>query len=175
VSIEFVAADRKGEDGDVDGPCAEAFKKNRGDFFGDGEMDLGEFAGESGEARGEPIGSNGGNGAEDDGTGFGLETLGEFVFGAGEFVENGTRAGEEGFAEIGEADGAAEAVEEAAAEFGFEFLDLLGEGGLGDVAFFGGTGEGRSVGDGAEVAELVEFHGGEKILVISHKFLVFDA
>lgn len=63
-------------------------------------------------------------------------------------------------AQIGEAHGAAEAIKEAAAEFGFEFLDLLGERRLGDVAFFRGAGKGGGVGDGAEVAELVEFHGG---------------
>jgi hypothetical protein len=73
-------------------------------------------------------------------------------------VQDGTSAGEKGFAQIGEADGAAESVEEAAAEFGFELLDLLRERGLRDVAFFRGPGERGGVGDGAEVAELVEFH-----------------
>jgi len=160
VRVEFVAADGEGEDGDIDGAGAETFEENRGDFFGDGEMDFGKFAGESGEARGEPIGGDGGNGAKDDGAGFGLETLGEFVLGAGELVENGTRTREKGFAKIGEADGAAEAIEEASAEFGFKLLDLLREGRLGDVTFFSGTGEGGGVGDGAEIAELVEFHNG---------------
>ena len=56
-------------------------------------MNLGKFAGEVGEARSEPIGSNSGDGTEDDGAGFGLQALGEFILGAGEFVENGTRAG----------------------------------------------------------------------------------
>ena len=162
MSVEFVAAYGKGEDGEIHGAGAETIKKNRSDFFGDGEMDLGKFAGEGGEALRKPIGSNGGDGADDDGAGFGLQALGELVFGAGEFVENGAGAGEKGFAEVGEANGASKAVEEAAAEFGFELLDLLGERGLRDVALFGGAGEGAGVGDGGEVAELMEFHGGRK-------------
>ena len=52
VSVEFVAADGKGEDGNVDRAGAETFEENRSDFLGDGEMDLGKFAGERGEARG---------------------------------------------------------------------------------------------------------------------------
>jgi hypothetical protein len=40
------------------------------------------------------------------------------------------------------------------------------------VAFFRSTGERADVGDSAEVAELMKFHGGEKFLVISYKFLV---
>ncbi len=159
MGFEFVAADGKGQDGEVDGTGAETIEKNRSDFLGDGEMDFGKFAGEGGEARGKPIGSDGGYGADDDGAGFGVEALGEFVLGAGEFVEDGARAREKRFAEIGEADGAAEAVEEAAAKLGFELLDLLGERRLRHVAFFGGAREGAGVGDGGEVAELVEFHG----------------
>jgi len=162
VRIEFVAADGESQDGEVHGAGAEALEKNGCDFFGDGEMDLRKFAGERSEARRKPIRGDGGDGADDDGSGFGLEAFGEFVLGAGEFVEDGAGTREEGFAEVGEADGAAEAIEEAAAEFGFELLDLLGERWLRDVAFFGGSGEGAGVCDGAEVAELVEFHGERK-------------
>jgi len=75
-------------------------------------------------------------------------------------MKDGAGSGEKGLAEISEADGAAEAIEEAPAEFGFEFLDLLGERGLRDVAFLCGAGERAGVGDGGEVAELVEFHKG---------------
>ena len=157
--LALVAANWEGQDGNVDGASAETFEEKRGDFFGDGKMSLGKFAVEAGEARGEPIGSDGGNGSEDDGARFRLQALCEFILGAGEFVENGTRAGQKCLAQIGETHGAAEAIEEAAAEFGFEFLDLLRERRLRDVAFFRGAREGRGVGDGAEVAELVEFHG----------------
>ena len=156
--VEFVAADRHGEDGEIHGAGAEPIEKDRRDLFSDSEMNFRIFAGKAGEARRQPIRGNGGNGADDDGAGFGLQALGDFVFGGGEFVEDGTRAREEGVAQLGEADGAAEAIEEAATEFGFEFEDLLGERGLRDVAALGGTGEGTGVGDGAEVAELVEFH-----------------
>jgi hypothetical protein len=160
MSFEFVAADGKGEDGEVNGAGAETIKKNGSDFLRKREMNFGKFAGERREARGEPIRSDGGNCAEDDGACFDLHAFGEFVLGDGEFVEDGSGAREECLAEIGEADGAAEAVEEAPAEFGFEFQDLLGKRRLGDVAFFGGAGEGAGFGDGGEVAELVEFHKG---------------
>lgn len=76
----------------------------------------------------------------------------------GDFVENGTSAREEGFAEFGEAHGAAEAVEETGAKFVFELEDLLGEGRLRDVALLSGAREGVGVGDSAEVAKLLEFH-----------------
>ena len=167
MKVEFVAADRKGEDGKVHGSSAESFKKNRRDLFGDGEMHFGKFAGEAGEARRKPIGCDGGNRADDDGAGFGLQALGELVFGAGEFVEDRTGAREKRFAQVREPDGAAEAIEQAAAEFRFELKDLLGERGLRDVAFFGSPGERTGVGDGGEVAELVEFHWGEEFLLIS--------
>jgi len=125
VGFEFVAANREGQDGEVDGAGTKAIEEHRGDFFGDGEMDFWKFAGEGSEARGKPVWSDGGNGADDDGAGFGVQALGEFVLGAGEFVEDGTGAREKRCAEIGETDGAAEAIEEAAAEFGFELEDLL--------------------------------------------------
>ena len=159
MKLEFVAADREGKDGEVHGAGAEAFEKNRGDLFGDGEMHFGKFAGEGGEARSEPIGGDGGNGADNDWAGFRLQALGELVFGAGEFVEDRTGAREKRFAQVRETDGTAQTIEQAAAEFGFELKDLLGERGLRNVAFFGSPGERAGVGDSTEVAELMEFHG----------------
>ncbi len=157
--FEFVAADGQGQDGEVHGARAETIEKDRSDFFGDGELDFGKFAGENGKARRKPIGRDRGNGSDDDGARGRREALGGFVFGGGEFVENGAGAREEGAAEFGEADGAAEAIEKTATELGFELENLLGERWLGDMAAFGGAREGAGVGDGAEVAELVEFHG----------------
>src|SRR5258707_1338134 len=122
-------------------------------------MDFGKFAGEGGEARSEPIGGDGGDGADNDWPGFRLQALGELVFGAGEFVENRAGAREKSFAQVREAHGAAEAIEQAAAEFGFELEDLLRERGLRDMTFFGGAGARAGVGDSAEVAELMEVHG----------------
>ncbi len=59
---------------------------------------------------------------------------------------------------FGEADAAAEAVEELGAQVFLELQDLLGERGLRDVAALGGAGEVTGVGDGADVTELVDFH-----------------
>ena len=74
-------------------------------------MNLGKFAREGCETRSEPIGGDGGNGADDDWTGFGLQAFSEFVFGAGEFVEDGTGTRQESFAQISETNGATEAIE----------------------------------------------------------------
>jgi hypothetical protein len=169
MGVEFVAADGQCQDGEIHGTGAETIEEDRSDFFGDGEMDFGKFAGEAGEARGQPVGRDGGNGADDHWAGFGLQALGDFVLGGGEFVQNGTRAWEKCGAEFGEADGATESIEEAATEFGFEFEDLLGEGGLGDVAFFRSAGKRGGVGDGTEVTELVEFHWEDLLSVISNQ------
>jgi hypothetical protein len=57
------------------------------------------------------------------------------------------------------ANGTAEAVEEARAEFIFQFHDLLREGRLRDVRLFRGTAKGTSFGDRAEVSKLVKLHG----------------
>ena len=65
---------------------------------------------------------------------------------------------EEEFAVGGEFGFAFEAVEEAFTEFIFELLDLLTEGGLGDVALFRGAGEIGRAGEGDDVTELVHFH-----------------
>jgi hypothetical protein len=65
---------------------------------------------------------------------------------------------EQGQSRVGEIDVAAGAAEEFRAEFVFEVADLLGEGWLGDVDAFGGTGEVVGVGDSEEVDELLELH-----------------
>jgi len=120
VEVEFMATDRKGQNGQVHGAGAEAFEKNRGDFFGDSELDFRKFAGEGGETLCKPIGRDGGDGPDDNGAGFGLEAFGEFVFGAREFVEDGAGTRQKCFAQFGEAYGTAEAVKKPASEFGFE-------------------------------------------------------
>ena len=74
------------------------------------------------------------------------------------FPEDLAGAGKKSFSQIGEADGAAEAVEKARAELVFEFEYLLGKRWLGDVGLFGRAAEGAGFGNGAEVAELVQFH-----------------
>ncbi len=157
--IEFVAADGQREDGDIYGAGAEAVEKDRSDFFGDREMDFGKFAGEAGQARRQPVRRDSRNSSDDDGARFGLQALGDFVLGGGELVEDGAGAREKRLAEVGEANGAAQAIKQAAAEFGFELEYLLGEGRLRNVATLGSAGEGARVRDRTEVAKLVEFHG----------------
>src|SRR6202030_4337001 len=67
-------------------------------------------------------------------------------------------AGKKRFAQIGEADGAAEAVEEARAELVFEFEYLLGKRRLGHMRLFSRAAEGAGFSNGAEVPKLMQFH-----------------
>ena len=156
--FEFVAANGKRKNGDVDGAGAEPLEKYRGDFLDDREMNLGKFARKRGEKRREKVRRDGGNHADTDGAAEGIFLLDDIAAGGFEFTKDGAGAGKESFANIREADRAAEPVEEAGAEFVFEFADLLGERGLSDVGLFSGAAEGAGFGDGAEIAELVEFH-----------------
>jgi len=75
-----------------------------------------------------------------------------------EFAKDGAGAREEGLTGFGEADGTAEAIEEARAEFVFKFHDLLRERRLRNVRLLGGTAERTGFGDGAKVTKLVKFH-----------------
>jgi hypothetical protein len=52
----------------------------------------------------------------------------------------------------------AEPVDEALAQVGFQFLDLLAEGRLGNEASPGGGGETAGLQHGHEIPELVQFH-----------------
>jgi hypothetical protein len=157
--FEVVAADGQSENGKIDGAGAETVEQDRGDLLGDRELDLGKFAREGSEKRRKEIGRHRGNNANGKRTTDGLLALDDVAFRGGEFVKNRTSARQEGFAEFGEAHGAAEAVEEANTEFIFELEDLLGEGRLRDVALLGRAGERVGFGDGAKVAKLLEFHG----------------
>ena len=125
--FEFVAANGEREDGDVDGAGAETFEKDGSDFFNDGEMDLRELARERSEIRRKKVRRDGGNHTDADGAAEGIFLLDDIAAGGLEFAENGAGTGKKRFADVGEADGAAKAVEEAGAEFGFELEDLLGE------------------------------------------------
>jgi hypothetical protein len=157
--FEVVAADGQSENGKIDGAGAEAVEQDRSDLLGDGELNLGKFAGERSEKRGKEIGGDGGNDANGEWTTDGLLALDDVTLRGGKFVENRTSARKKGFAEFGEAHGTAKTIEEASAEFIFELEDLLGERRLRDVALLSRAGEGVGVGDGAEVAKLLEFHG----------------
>ena len=119
--FEFVAANRKGEDGDVDYAGAEAVEKHGSDFFDHGEPHLRKFFRKGGEDAREEIRSDGGNGADRHRTADGILLFDDIAARGFEFTQNSTGAGQKCFADFGEADGAAETVEEAGAEFVFEF------------------------------------------------------
>lgn len=108
---------------------------------------------------GKQIGRDGGNDAESDGAAEEIFLLRKVAAGGFELAKNGAGAREKGLADLGETHGAAKAIEEAGAEFVFELTDLLGKRGLGDVGLAGSAAEAAGIDDGAEIAELVEFHG----------------
>lgn len=60
----------------------------------------------------------------------------------------------------GEAGGPPVAVDEADAEVGLKLLDGAAQGGLGDAEASGGAGETEVFGDGLEIAQVAEIHGG---------------
>ncbi len=68
---------------------------------------------------------------------------------------------EEGAAHGGEPDPARHPLQEGAAHGPFQGLDLVGEGGLGDVQGVRGPGEGGFLHDGEEVLHLAQAHGPE--------------
>jgi hypothetical protein len=157
--FEVVAADGQSENGKIDGAGAETVEQDRSDLLGDGELDLGKFMREGSEERRKEIRRDGGNDADGEWTTDGLLALDDVTLRGGKFVENRTSARKKGFAEFGEAHGTAKTIEQTSAQFIFELEDLLGEGRLRDVALLSRAGEGVGVGDGAEVAKLLEFHG----------------
>lgn len=113
VGIEFVAANGKGEDGDIDISCAQAVEENGSDFFDDGEAGLRDFLREGSEFSGKKIRGDGRNYAYRDGADDEIFLFGDIAFGGFKFTKDTDGAGEKGFAEVGEAHGASKAVEEA--------------------------------------------------------------
>jgi len=158
--FELVATDRKSENGNVHGAGAKAVEKHGSNFLDYSELDLRKFFRKGREDAREKIRSDGGNGANRHRTADGILLLDYVAASRLEFAQDAAGAGEKYFTDFGEANGAAETVEEAGAEFVFEFEDLLRERRLRDVGLLGGAGEGAGIGDSAEVAELVEFHRG---------------
>jgi len=118
--FEFVAANGEREDGDVDGAGAETIEKNGSNFFNDGEMDLRELARERSEIRRKKVRRDSGNHTDADGAAEGIFLLDDVAARGFKFAEHGTGTGKKRLADIGEADGAAETVEKAGAEFIFE-------------------------------------------------------
>src|SRR5882672_5114226 len=124
-NVEFVATNRKGEDGDVCSARAEAVEENRRDFFDDGELRLWEFFGERGENAREQIRRNRWNCADGDRARDRVFLFDYVAAGGFQFAEDGAGARKKRFAYFGETNGTAETVEEAGAEFVFELEDLL--------------------------------------------------
>jgi hypothetical protein len=156
--VELVAAYGQRQQGDIHSTGAEALQKYGSDFFHHSDLDLGELPREQGEMRRKEIGRDGGNDADRERTADGNLALPDVALGGLEFAEDGAGARKKCRPEIGEADGAAEAVKQSGAEFGFEFEDLLGKRWLGNVRLLGRAAEGPGFSHGAEVAELVQFH-----------------
>ena len=156
--VELVAADWQREDGDVNRGGAEALKQHGGDFFDDRELRLRELPREGSELRREKIRGDGGDHADANCPCDGVFALDDVALGGFQLAEDRAGAWQKRFARVGQADGAAEAVEQARAQFALQFEDLLGERRLRDMRLLGGTAEGAGFGDGAEVAKLVEFH-----------------
>src|SRR5580700_3344371 len=125
-SIELVAANGQREEGHIHSAGAQTLQQDGSDFFDHSDLDLGKLAREQSEMRREEIGRDSGNHADSDWAADGILALPDVALGSLEFAENGSGAGKKSLAEIGEADGAAEAVEQAGAKLGFELEDLLG-------------------------------------------------
>src|SRR2546427_8905934 len=73
-------------------------------------------------------------------------------------VERVAGLGQERLAGAGESDSAGESLEQRDPQLGLEIMDLLGEGGLGDVETPGGPGESEFLGDGDEIAQVAQLH-----------------
>jgi hypothetical protein len=157
-NFKFVAAHGKREDGQVDCRGAQALEKHWRDLFNDGELSLGKFAGKRREMRRQEIRRHGGNNSEGDGPTHGIDLLGDISTRGLEFAQNSAGAGQKSPPEFGEADGTAEAVEEAGPQFVLKFADLLRERRLRHMSQTGGTAEAAGVSDGAEVAKLMQLH-----------------
>jgi len=156
--FEFVAADGESKKSEVDGGGAEALEEQRRDFLDDGDFGVGEFARKRGEVGRKQIRRDGRDDSDRDGTAHRIALLGEVAASCFEFAQDGAGAREKGPADFGEADGAAETVEEAGPKLIFELADLLRERGLRDVGLARGAAEGAGINDCTKVAELVKFH-----------------
>ena len=157
--FKFVAANGQSQQREIDGCGAKAVQKHRSDFFHDRNTRLGKFSGKAGQVRGEEVRSNRRNDADGDGAAHGILLVGQVAASGFEFAQHGAGTWQECLADFGEAHGAAKAVKQAGAEFVLQFADLLRQGWLRDVSLAGSAAEAAGVNDGAEVSELVEFHG----------------
>jgi hypothetical protein len=156
--FKFMPADGKRKDGDIYVARAEAFKEDGSDVLNDGKLCLGKFTGEGGELCGQEVRRNGGDGAKAKGAATSVFELGDVAASGFDFAKDRAGTRQKYFPEFRETNGTPETVEEAGAEFVFEFVNLLREGGLRDMGLLSAAAEAGGIGDSAEVAELVKFH-----------------
>ena len=153
--VEFVAADRQRENGNVDDAGTQAIEQHRRNFFDHCDMGLRELAREGRELRWQKVRGDRGDHTDGERAGDGVLTLDDVAFGCFELAQDSARARQKCLAEIGEPYRTAEAIKEARAKFVFQLQDLLGERRLRDVRLFGSAAEGASLGHGAKIAELM--------------------
>jgi len=156
--FEFVAANGKGEDSDVDAARPQSLQKDWSDFFDHAEMHLGVFAGISREQGWQEVRSDGRDDPDGNRPAESLLAFDNIAASGFELSKHGAGARKESFAEIGQANGAAKPVKETRAKLVFEFENLLGKRRLRNVRLFSSTAEAAGFGDGAKIAELMEFH-----------------
>lgn len=148
-----------GDDGEIEFSGIDKAHEVVGDVFNDGELDGWVALGALGDQRLKNERGDGRQDAEADfSRGIGA-AIADVPLGGAQFVEDALGVGEKAGASFGEDDTAGEAIEEGLAEFGFKFLNLLAEGGLGDADFFGCARKAFFLGEGDEVTELMDFHG----------------
>lgn len=125
--FEFVAADGKAEEGEVDRSSAEAFEEDGSDLLDDGNFYFRKFSGKFSEVWWKEIRRDRRNDSNGDGAAHGVFLLCEIAASGFEFTQDSAGTRKKGLADFGETHGAAEAIEETCAEFIFEFADLLRE------------------------------------------------
>ncbi len=153
----FVAG--RHDDGEIDLMAFDGGEEELGGAGDDDEFDFGEAAVVGAEDAGEAVGEGGGADAEAHGAALEGAHFADGHFGVGEVAEDAVGILQEDGAGLADEDAFADAEEEGAPEFGFELLDVLADGGLGDVELAGGAGESTAGGGGLEDAELMEVHG----------------
>lgn len=102
--VEFVAADGKGKNREVDGGGAKAFEKDGGDFLDNRKFGLRELARKRGKVRRQEVRSHGGNHADGNDAADGVFLFVDIATCGLEFAENGTSARQKGLAEFGQTD-----------------------------------------------------------------------
>jgi hypothetical protein len=156
--LQILVAQGERKNRDIDREVTQTFYEDGSRFFNDAKFCVRVFPGETGHIARYEVGRDSG----DDADGDTAAKVGMLIGGAGargfRLLQNCAGARNESAAGLGEANAATEAVEEFGAQLFFEFQHLLGKRRLGNLAALGGAAEIAGVGDGANVAKLVEFH-----------------